>query len=118
ALALAGLEATEGRTPVVGGALADLVLVEHALEVGAGGLGVEVGAVVELHALAELEGPVQAGVVGLPGLRELGLEVGGSGGDADQVLEDLAADPEGLAVTGVEGVERDRGPGSAEREDR
>src|SRR5690606_32456956 len=92
-----------------------LVLVGPALEVGAHGLGVHRGAVVEGDALLELEGPGEA-VLALPAGRQLGDGLGAALLDADEVLEDLAGDAEGLAVAGVERVERRRGAGGAEDE--
>src|SRR5690606_22121190 len=77
-----------------------------AVEVGAHGLGVERRVVVERHALLEVERVRQAVLADVPALGEQRRRVGGAGLDAHEALEDLARDPERLAVAGERGVER------------
>ena len=62
---------------------------------------VEGVAVVELDALAQLEGPGQPVVGNLPGLGQLGLDVHGVLAEDDQVLEHLDAGLDRLAVRGL-----------------
>jgi hypothetical protein len=63
---------------------------------------------VKFDALAQLEGPGQAVVGDLPGLGQLGLDVHRILAEDDQVLEDLDAGLDGLAVGGLGQVKRDR----------
>src|SRR5690606_17102857 len=105
---LAVRETAEVLDPVVGqrGVLPSAFLVVPALEVLAHRVGVEVGAVVELHALPQVEGPGLAVRAVLPALGELRLHLRGARLETDQPLHDLPGDPEGLPVGGVERVEQ------------
>ena len=115
--AVTGGEAAEQRAVVVGQVvgLRRLRHVVPAVEVGADRVGVEVGAVLELHVVAQVEGVGQAVLADVPRGRQQRRRVGGAGLGADQALEDLARDPEGLAVGGEERVEARRARRSRRR---
>src|SRR5690606_6926286 len=117
AVAVLGVAAVH-LAPVVGQALrgGDAGEVVPALEVEADRLAVEVGAVVELHALDQVERVLEAVVADVPGLGEQRCGVRGAGDRADEALEDLAGDAERLAVAGERGVERARVGGRREGE--
>src|SRR5215207_7131288 len=86
-----------------------VVAVAPAVEVELDRLGVELGAVVELYAVPELEGVGPAAVLRLGDLgRERGYYVGALWREVEQAVEDLARHPQRLAVCGVDRVERYR----------
>ena len=110
AVLVVGLEAAEDDLPVVGRArvLQRTLEVVPAVEVEADRFGVEIGAVVELDALADLERPDLAGVVRRPAFGETGLRLGRAGLESDERLEDLRDRTQRLAVGDNRPVERDR----------
>src|SRR5690606_18642156 len=61
---------------------------------------------VEVDVLTQLEGVLETVLAALPALGEQGGRVGGAGLGADQTLEDLSGDPEGLTVRGEGRVEQ------------
>src|SRR4029079_3002269 len=69
---------------------------------------VEVGAVLELHALAQMERPRGAVVTRLPALGQAGLNIRRPRLQVDERLEDLLDDPRRLAVGDENSVESDR----------
>jgi hypothetical protein len=71
---------------------------------------------VERDVVTEREGPLGAVVVGLPLRGELGHDLGAARLDAEEALEHLSGDAEGLAVGGVEGVEHFGSTGRTEDE--
>src|SRR5690606_1740222 len=75
------------------------------IKVGADGFGVELRVVVELHVVTQLEGVLEAVLAALPALGEERSGVGRARLGADQTLEDLAGDAEGLTVRGEGRVE-------------
>src|SRR5690606_36305997 len=90
--------------------------VEPAVEVVADRLSVEAGAVVELHTLAELEGPLLAVRAVIPRLRQPWRQFSRAGLVRNQRLEHLAVDPEGFTIRGERRVEVRRRAGSPENE--
>src|SRR5690606_17703383 len=90
--------------------------VEPVVVVGADGRGVERLAVVELHPLAEVEGPHRALVVSGPALGEAADQFGAPRLVLEQGLERLPRHTEGLAVTGEGRVQGTRVTGAGEDE--
>ena len=128
-VAVGGAGLVDGVRGVDGVALEELVVVVAeclgrgeagpvvpAVEVEAHGLGVERRAVVEGDALFEGEGVGHAVFGRLPRLGEERCRVGGAGLDADETLEDLPGDAEGLAVLREGRVEAGRVGGCGEDE--
>src|SRR5918995_3872599 len=86
-----------------------VLAVAPAVEVELDGFGVELGAVVELDPLPELEGVGAATVFGLGDLgSERRYDVGALGCEVEQAVEDLTRNPQRLAVSGVYGIQRYR----------
>ena len=97
--ALVVLEATEHRLPVIrrGRVLERSLEVVLAVVVVTDGCGVEGRAVLELHVVAQREGPVLRILRG-PALGQRRLDQGRAGLQLDETLEDLLGDAERLAV--------------------
>ncbi len=87
-----------------------------AVEVGAHHVGVELGAVAERDALAQVEGVGQPVLGGLVALGQGGGELGAAGLGGQQALVDLPGDAEALPVLGERGVQHGRLAGGAEDE--
>ncbi len=85
-----------------------VVLLEEPLEVPDHGVGIERGAVVELDALRELEGPPLPVGRDRPLLGERGLDLRPVVRVADERVVDVVHDGDALAVVGARRVERDR----------
>ena len=79
-----------------------------ALEVEDHCIGIEVGAVVELDALAQGAGPLGGIFIGGALFSQCRDRVGGAGGEGVQVLQDLARDTEQLAIGDDGGIQADR----------
>lgn len=111
-------EAAHDGLPVVrhGGTLVRARPVEPVVVVGADRLGVERLTVVELDALAQVEGPDGALVVRVPLLGEAADELRAAGLVLQQRLEGLAGDAEGLTVGRQRRVEGTGVAGAAEHE--
>ena len=90
-----------------GGPVPGMVGEELAAEGVQNRLGGEGRAVVEAHVGAQVEGPAQAVVADLPAAGQLGEDLGRPGLVGDQVLVEVVADLEGLAVVLQGRVETD-----------
>src|SRR4051794_10587772 len=113
------LEAAEHGLPVVrGGRVLERPReVVPAVEVGADRRGVEVGAVLELDSVAEMERPRLPVWARVPARGECGRDLRAAGLQGDEALEDLLDDADRLAVGDKCAVEHDR-IGSAGEDER